>query len=418
MNRLLDADGAREAVNVVREIAIALQSYEPAPDIDRPLMRLRRALFYANVDRAGILDGVDAAGHAEHELDLGLRLMATTPLSDRLHGGIAGVGYTLCDLIDEAATNQLCDPIDRHLLTQLEAPWAAEFELLRGLVGLGVYALRRYHREDGRRVAVRVLDHLEVLARRSDRGAGWLTTPGMPAHSEAIAEAHGERVTHGFYNLGVSHGNAGVLGVLARFAKVGIEPVRSAALLVQGVEFLLRAAQPRDVGRFPKMLDIEHREIVNTTRVAWCNGDFGISLTLLAAARALERSDWKAEALDLAHHVARMSLEAAGVVDSGLCHGAAGIAHGFHRIYRATGDAVARDAARAWIQHVLAMRRPEARYGGFASADRSSSGQLVWTDDATLLSGSIGVGLALLAAATGTEPDWDGVFLFDCGDWN
>jgi len=42
----------------------------------------------------------------------------------------------------------------------------------------------------------------------------------------------------------------------------------------------------------------------------------------------------------------------------GLCHGTAGLAHTFHRLFRATGDEALREAAIFWIRRTLDQRRP------------------------------------------------------------
>ena len=76
--------------------------------------------------------------------------------------------------------------------------------------------------------------------------------------------------------------------------------------------------------------------------------------------------------------------------DANLCHGAVGLAHLYNRFYQASGEPVLRDAARAWFARTLAMPRA-------AQID--------------LLDGAIGVGLALYAAISTTEPGWDRILL-------
>ncbi len=78
-----------------------------------------------------------------------------------------------------------------------------------------------------------------------------------------------------------------------------------------------------------------------------------------------------------------------GVVDAGLCHGAAGLLHVFNRLHQATGDGLLVDAARRWFEPALALPVPEDRF----------------------LEGRAGVDLALLAACTDVEPAWDRVLL-------
>ncbi|HEX7277236.1 MAG TPA: lanthionine synthetase LanC family protein, partial [Acidimicrobiales bacterium] len=82
-------------------------------------------------------------------------------------------------------------------------------------------------------------------------------------------------------------------------------------------------------------------------------------------------------------------IQDAGVVDAGLCHGAAGLLHVSNRLYQATGDERQAAAARRWLEPALTL--PVAGAG--------------------FLEGRAGVGLALLAATTDVEPEWDRILL-------
>ena len=86
------------------------------------------------------------------------------------------------------------------------------------------------------------------------------------------------------------------------------------------------------------------------------------------------------------------SASASAVTSTGLCHGAAGLAHLFDRLYRSSGNATCAERARDWWARALAMPRPT---GGH------------------LLEGAAGFGLALAAALGDTEPAWDRLLACD-----
>lgn len=98
-------------------------------------------------------------------------------------------------------------------------------------------------------------------------------------------------------------------------------------------------------------------------------------------------------------------------VDTGLCHGTAGLAHLFNRLYQATGDPEIRDATLAWLRHTLDMQIPGKDYAGLLSWVVSQPGEGRWEGEHGFLTGIAGVGLALLAAVTEIEPSWDRVLL-------
>jgi lantibiotic biosynthesis protein len=158
---------------------------------------------------------------------------------------------------------------------------------------------------------------------------------------------------------GLAHGLAGTVAWLAR-----VDPARARRF----------AAPLLDVERAPE-------------RLAWCRGDLGIACALWSAGLA-------DQALALAHASARRPEATTGVIDPGLCHGAAGVGHLFARLAHASGDATLRDAARDWHRRALAMPFPD-------------------DGDLGLMRGISGVALALLAAASDEEPSWDRLFLVD-----
>jgi hypothetical protein len=301
-----------------------------------------------------------------------------------LFGGLARVGWTVAHVVDPT-TDPLCVAIDREVLAALGS--LAEWDLVSGFVGIGVYALERG--EAARELASRVLDELERLARPRGRGLAWHTPP------EAIPLEQRTDAPHGYWNLGLAHGTPGVIALLARYVAAGIDRARAARLLDAAVEFLIDAEPVEPRGRYPTW-HAEGGTAPSTARarLAWCYGDLGVAVALLAAATARGHTPWRDEALELARACARRP--DTGARELGICHGAAGVAHLFNRLYQATGEPELGDAARAWLSRALAMR---------ASVDT--------TTDATLLTGSTGVALVLLAAATELEPSWDRMLLVD-----
>jgi hypothetical protein len=113
----------------------------------------------------------------------------------------------------------------------------------------------------------------------------------------------------------------------------------------------------------------------------------------------------------IARACAARSLEQAAIQDACVCHGAAGIAHAFHRMARATGDAALALAARTWIDRALGMRG-DAPLAGFPRV-YGDDGALRVDPDGSLLSGATGVALVLHAAISDVEPAWDRLILAD-----
>jgi lantibiotic modifying enzyme len=249
-----------------------------------------------------------------------------------------------------------------------------------------------------------VLDRLMETAEIKPEGTTWYTE-GYLLHSL-------QRPLHpdGYYNLGLAHGVPGVIALLGQVCAEGIAVEKARPLLDGAVRWLLSKRNPNDCDSgFPSVLDRNNDGPNRSqTRVAWCYGDLGIAVALLWAARNVNELSWEREALDIARRVARRPMAQSGVVDAGLCHGSAGNAHLFNRLYQATHEPLFLEAARDWVARTLAFRQPGKGVGGFLAWRGDSGG---WKPTAGLLEGAVGVGLALLAAVTSVRPDWDRMLL-------
>ncbi|HRG96597.1 MAG TPA: lanthionine synthetase C family protein, partial [Polyangiaceae bacterium] len=292
------------------------------------------ALVHASLD-----DAFPGAGHAacaEHALERALEQLARAPLGPGLHSGLAGVGWVLANLVGGADDeDDPCAAVDSALAGVLEpATWTDPYDLIEGLVGLGVYALERAPRPAAKRLLARIVDHLGRTARHEPPGVAWWSDPEwVPPEWRTIP--------HPDWNLGVAHGVPGVIALLGRVVAADVDaPTRAKArrLLEGAVAWLLAQELPLGAGGC-----FAHAVAPGLprapARVAWCYGDPGIAAALLIAARAAREPAWAQAAIRVARSAASRAEASTGVVDAGLCHGAAGVAHIFHRLSRATDDA-------------------------------------------------------------------------------
>ncbi|HEY5937839.1 MAG TPA: lanthionine synthetase LanC family protein, partial [Kofleriaceae bacterium] len=278
-----------------------------------------------------------------------------------------------------------------------------DYDLIGGLAGIGVYALARG--KAGVPLATAVVAKLVQLSRPRRGGLAWHTPP---AH---LAPWQRTEAPRGCWNLGLSHGTAGVIALLARLASAEIPAAR--ALLDAAMISLTSIAGPSGA-RFPAWLaggpDEPDAVGAASSRLAWCYNDLGVAIAMLAAGRATRNAAWTADALALARECAGRHGARAKLDDAGLCHGYFGAAHLFNRLRHATGEACFIEAAQRWLAHGLATRtdRPVA---GFPR--KIGDGPDDWMADASLLTGAAGVALALHAAISEVEPSWDQLLLVD-----
>jgi hypothetical protein len=183
---------------------------------------------------------------------------------------------------------------------------------------------------------------------------------------------------------------------------------RARPLLVGTVRWLLAQQTP---GGFPSGIEKERAD--QPARLAWCYGDPGVAAALLWAARLVDEPAWEQEARAIARRAAQQPAEQAGVVDAGLCHGAAGLGHLFNRLFQATGDPCLAEAARFWFERTLQMRRSGRGVGGYEAWQLDDDGKVTRIADPGLLTGAAGIALALLAVTTPVEPAWDRMLLVE-----
>lgn len=404
---LLTAADAERALKVAEEIAVDVRSrlaasnLEIGPGFAGGAAGL--ALFFSYLDQARPSEGYDDL--AMELLEQSIAATAEKSMVPSLYGGFSGVAWVVEHLRgrlfeDEAgedAGEEVIGALVKHVgLT----PWRGQYDLISGLVGFGVFALERLPRPGGEECLRRVVARLSEIAEYGPQGTTWLTRPELMIPEDV------ELYPAGNYNLGVAHGVPGVIALLGLAQTAGVE---CRALLNSTVAWLLAQKLPpgsKTVYSYNLAPGIKS----TPARLAWCYGDLGIAASLLVAARAVGERDWEAEAVAIARRAAeRTSMKEAGMVDAGLCHGAAGVGHLFNRLHQATGDPVLGEAARHWINQALTLRS-DAGIGGYQMwVPNEERRELVWRDEAGFLTGATGVGLALLAAATAVEPEWDRV---------
>lgn len=346
---------------------------------------------HAEVSRAHLERAMDAVGSVR--------------MPPSLYSGFTGVAWAVHHLHErhESEEEDPIEGVDEALRDFLSGPGPfEEYDLITGLVGFGVYALERYPRPVAAECLRLVVDRLSETAERATPGAAW---PSPPERASKMSGG-------GRYNLGMAHGIPGVIAFLAEAWLMSPQlRFRIEAMLARAVAFLLSRQLPEGSRRrFPYSAGAGASD--EPARCAWCYGDLGVAASLLRAGRCMGEPSWERVAIDLARGAAKLTPDEAQVQDAGLCHGAAGLGHVFNRLWQETGDEVLQQAAVRWLGHALALREPGQGIAGFRARVRLDDAPgLTPIDDPGLLTGSVGIGLALLAATTTVEPDWDRMML-------
>ncbi len=337
-----------------------------------------QTLLEAATDRAGVAE----------QLPMSLQSGAT---------GLAWVLHHIAKVLELEGAAVATSSLDEELLGRLHGPAdiGEPYDLLDGLVGLGVYGF-----ESGNRPLVeRVIRRLAARKQAAAEGLAWHIPP---------EDGEGDWFAEGHSNLGLAHGVAGVVAFLAGAMAEDIEPDTARPLLLDTVHWVRRQRLPDGEARaFPWVVTPGRPPLTQGLDPGWAYADSGIAAALGHAARVLGDADLLEEALLVAEREAA-GMDELPVRQPSIGYGPAGFAQIFTRLYRQTGRPTFRRAARREVVRLLEMQAPGMGAGGFLSQDEAGRPHQA---DVSFLRGTSGIGLVLLGVATAVDPLWDRLLL-------
>lgn len=360
------------------------------------------ALAHMYVHRLGQM-GVLSIRPDEHlqaarcSLEFAMATSQTTEVALSLFNGLCGVGW-LCRHLETCFPNTTpsldASALEAFILAELMAtPWLHHYDLASGLIGIGIYATEGPLDVSRLKITDLVLDNLERLAHRTERGLTWAIPPWLPS---AVHEPSSPGLR---FDLGMAHGISGIVSFLAECYSIPPFARRVEPLLVGAVDWLLAQRLARPSGdRFPAAIDQGHAWIRSIP--SWCYGDLGVGLALVRAGLLAGNTSWTEIGLESA--TIALAPRDRDVQAIGLCSGTAGFAHLANRLYHATDLPRLRELAAFWIRRTVdAVEKSEAILSSTEQADPGFG----------LLQGRAGVILALAAAIAPLQPTWDRVLL-------
>ena len=445
----------RRAAEVVRAVADRLASPERVAEIaGAPSNTLTSPQGVEPVWRpVGLGDGFPAVGllfaelaatdpaqrrrvHAHLSAAVGA-LRSGTP---RLYAGMASLAFA-----GQAAAASfggyagMLERLDREIAQQIRERLAADrerivdgrpigvhdgYDVISGAAGVGRYLLDRYQVTGDPTVGealTDVLDTLVAIGLAEDVPIRGKRLPPWWAYHVGTGR-------DGHLNLGLAHGVAGPLALLALAWRDGIRTNGQREAVERIVALLSRWRIEHDDGPgWPRWVGPEDYAAVTARpgaagsgapdvsvarrpreREVWCYGGAGVGRALHLAGSAFDRPDWWNEG----RRAVRAAVDTAEdrvIHDFALCHGWSGLLQISSRMAADTGDVAFRNAADRLAGQVLAGWDPAAPFG---FRYRQAAG-LGWVDRPGFLEGAAGIALALHTYASSAPPrtDWDAALL-------
>ncbi|NMC99594.1 MAG: lanthionine synthetase C family protein [Bacteroidales bacterium] len=311
--------------------------------------------------------------------------------------GISGYLYSLLFLSKNNYINKnvfvdILDYFDNYIYNCMISDIKLnKFDFLHGAIGNGMYLINRI---DNNRNAIKYIEELvenlyNIAEIEEDGSIKWLSVVKYETQKKA-------------YNLSLSHGSASIIAFLLKVLEKNIYIEKSKTLIIGAIKYIKKNQNnlTNYNSYFPSWIDNEKENL--ESRLAWCYGDMGISIVLYNASKVLKDKKLEEYALEiLEYSTTRKNLGKNMVIDAGLCHGTAGIASMFYRMYWNTKDEKFKNAAAYWFEKTMEKGK---YYDGLAGY-KTWHGE--WVNDISLLDGISGIGLAYLSWINQTEPFWD-----------
>lgn len=260
------------------------------------------------------------------------------------------------------AAGRLDDAVAQLVRTRLDAaharidaaqrPSQYEFDLTRGLVGLGAHVLNRDPGGDLVRqilaYLVRLTEPVEAADEAGTEAPGWWTSDSS-ARDRDPAFAAGEA------NFGMAHGCSGILAILALAMRKEITVDGQAAAIDRICRWLEDWRQPAPAGPWwPERISLPELHAGRPCqdgplRPSWCYGTPGLARAQQLAALALGDRARQQAAEDALARCLADPVQLARISDPALCHGWAGL---LLTAWHAAAEAVTPDIA-AHLPHLL-----------------------------------------------------------------
>lgn len=315
--------------------------------------------------------------------------------------GIAGIGWTIQHIVNEnilEASPSIFSDIDEILSTIGTNHIAhGNYDYLHAGLGCGIYFLERKNNPS---VLENMLTALDQSSYTSNTGKYWLDI--------FTTRWNGDK--RPMVSFGLSHGQPSIIFFLSKLVEMRLGGSLAIDMLRDSINYLIVNANTAEyVNSFFPVCHYEGAiEPKIMSRLAWCYGDLGVLFSLWHSSVALKDKELQKTVLQMAIRTTnRKSPEETHINDGGLCHGYAGAAHLYNRLYMFTDNSIFLDASNYWTNKLIGYINNSGGIQYFSEYDKTPDfdGFKLATG---FLGGSAGAGLALISILEPSiKPNWD-----------
>jgi lantibiotic modifying enzyme len=267
------------------------------------------------------------------------------------------------------------------------------FDFLHGATGVCLYFMHDLTKQRIEYIA-EYIDIIEEISHHSNDQYRWESTIDFNSGKKG-------------FSLGLSHGISSIISVLCKAIILGVNISKAKRMLNGSIAFLLDNIQdPYKNGSFFPIAICDKNSFYKKSRMAWCNGDLGIGISLFRAAKVLGDNSLNMLSEEILEFSTQRKDEKMELVfDAGICHGSVGIANIYNRMYFNTRKEIYRNSRDFWIDQTIKNAKFENGLAGYKAYYGSGIDGL--KNNYFFLEGIAGIAMSLVFSIIEVEPKWD-----------
>lgn len=323
--------------------------------------------------------------------------------------GLSGFCWTLCffkknKLIEiEDFLFDFLEIVDDILYTQMILDFnQGKFDVLHGALGYSKYFLIRYQIEEDPdrkktyyRYLLETIEFLEKISIREEEKIKWT----LPLSKD---------LNYNIYNFGLAHGIPSIINFLSNVLDCKIEIDRTKKLLEGGVKYILSNKIENGLSIFPVGIKETADYNINedSSRLAWCYGDLGISFSIYNAGNSLKNDDIIMNADEIFKHTCyRTNLEENTIVDAPLCHGIFGLSLMYSKAFSYFKNSLYLGQSDYWMSKGIELFHLNGEgINNFYTINTLTENKKM---DSGILEGLSGIGITIISKLYNIDSDWD-----------
>jgi len=315
---------------------------------------------------------------------------------------------TLHTLLISQVNKVYLDPIKRKVSSIAHS--SSFYDVIQGICGIGRYALEHLHQPHFQQLAEDINKTLIELCLPitidSHVVPGWY----LPA-TDVLNKEHQSKYPKGNFNLGLSHGVAGILAYLSIAYQKGVVVDKQKDTIKEISDWIKKKSfKKNSLIRWPttvsweEEVDKKQPSYFENYQDSWCYGVPGISRSLLLAGKVLKDENLKDFAITAFRGVFSRTQDERNLPGPAICHGIAGLLLLTNEMSREDGCSDLNYFVNMLRKKLLTTYNPDAPFG-FSDVDFNQNNKHVLVNKPGLLEGSAGILLTLLSVSN-TSLKW------------